>query len=78
LITRVLPRWTAWLGLVAATAVLAGIVVLPHTRDPYHYAATVLLAWIVSVSIVLAARRRPYQPDTTTPHPQAEQVENAG
>ena len=78
LVTRVLPRWTAWLGLVAAAAALAGIVVLPHSRDPFHYAATVLLAWIVSVSIVLAARRHPHQPVATTSHPQAEQVETAG
>jgi hypothetical protein len=43
-------------------SVLAATVVLPHTRDEFHYAAMVLLAWIVAVSIVLAARRRPHQP----------------
>jgi hypothetical protein len=78
LITRVLPRWTAWLGLIAAAAVLAGTVVLPQTRDPFHYAATVLLAWIVAVSIVLAGHQRPHQPVATTSHTQAEQVETAG
>jgi len=77
LISRVLPRWTGWLGLVAAAALLAGIVVLPLTRDLYHYAATVLLAWIVSVSIALAVRRRPHVPVATMSDPEAEQAETA-
>jgi hypothetical protein len=78
LATRVLPRWTAWLGLIAAAAVLTAIAVLPHTTDPMHYAATILLAWIVAVSIVLAARRRPHQPVAATAPTEAHTVETTG
>src|SRR3954452_19332817 len=66
LATRVLPRWTAWLGLVAAAGLLTAIAVLPRPAAPMHYAATTLLALIVAVSIVLAARRRPHQPVAAT------------
>jgi hypothetical protein len=78
LATRVLPRWTAWLGLLAAASVLAATVVLLRTRDPVHLAATVLLAWIVAVSIVLAARRRPHQPPDATAPTRVQRAETTG
>jgi hypothetical protein len=79
LATRVLPQWTAWLGLVTGAAVLAGTVLLPRTTDPMHYAATALLTWITAVSIVLASRRSADETISgTTPHAETENVQTTG
>jgi hypothetical protein len=76
LATRVLPRWTAWLGLATSVALLGGTVVLLRTTDPMHYAATALLAWIIAVSIVLASRRSPDETISgTTPNAETENVQ---
>jgi len=79
LATRVLPRWTAWLGLVTGAAVLAGAVLLPRTTDPMHYAATALLTWITAVSIVLASRRSADETISgTTPYAETENAADHG